>query len=304
MVSRYALLFVNTAFGWPMLPSADLLSGGPAYPLSSLGARISAQPTDSITLLGGVFNDNPSSITFSSPEDSQRLNDHGTNFRLSDKPLVIAEIQYSRPALGDMHYASQPDTLPGTYKLGAWYDFRNFDDQKTDNTGLPLADPASSGIPAHRRGNYSVYAVIDQLVWRPDEESSQGVGVFMRAMGTPQDRNVIDFSLNLGLTLKAPFAGRDSDTLGLGYGWANVSSSASSFDRYTNQVNATDAPVRSREQFIELTYQYQVTSWLQLQPDAQYVFNPGAGISDPNNPASTKKIGNEAVFGVRTNIAF
>ena len=33
-------LFVNTMFGWPMLPSADLPGGGPAYPLSALGVRL------------------------------------------------------------------------------------------------------------------------------------------------------------------------------------------------------------------------------------------------------------------------
>jgi porin len=41
---------------------------------------------------------------------------------------------------------------------------------------------------------------------------------------------------------------------------------------------------------------------MQLQPDVQYVFNPGAGIADPNNP--TEKVRNELVLGVRTNITF
>ena len=33
-------LFLNTVMGWPMIPSADLYTGGPAYPLSSLGVRL------------------------------------------------------------------------------------------------------------------------------------------------------------------------------------------------------------------------------------------------------------------------
>ncbi|MEA3116691.1 MAG: porin, partial [Caballeronia sp.] len=37
MVSSYAATFVNTMFGWPGLPSYDMPSGGPAYPLSGLG---------------------------------------------------------------------------------------------------------------------------------------------------------------------------------------------------------------------------------------------------------------------------
>jgi porin len=39
-----------------------------------------------------------------------------------------------------------------------------------------------------------------------------------------------------------------------------------------------------------------------LQPDIQYFFNPRDGIADPNDP--TRKIGNEVVIGLRTNITF
>jgi porin len=59
MVSQNALLFVNTMFGWPMVPSADLPGGGPAYPLSALGVRARLRPTDSLTFLAGVFNGSP-----------------------------------------------------------------------------------------------------------------------------------------------------------------------------------------------------------------------------------------------------
>ena len=60
--------------------------------------------------------------------------------------------------------------------------------------------------------------------------------------------------------------------------------------------------MRSSETYLELTYQYQVTPWLQLQPDIQYVFNPGGGILNPNDPATTVR--NELVLGLRTNILF
>ncbi len=47
-------------FGWPMVPSADLPGGGPAYPLSALGVRLRARPVDPLTFLAGVFNGSPS----------------------------------------------------------------------------------------------------------------------------------------------------------------------------------------------------------------------------------------------------
>ena len=41
---------------------------------------------------------------------------------------------------------------------------------------------------------------------------------------------------------------------------------------------------------------------MQVQPDVQYVFKPGGGLANPNNPG--QRIGNELVLGVRTNILF
>ncbi len=59
MASQGSALFINTMMGWPMVPSANLYAGGPAYPLSSLGVRVQGQLTDNITALAGVFQDNP-----------------------------------------------------------------------------------------------------------------------------------------------------------------------------------------------------------------------------------------------------
>src|SRR5581483_8712604 len=57
--SPSAGVFFNAAMGWPALPSADLPGGGPVYPLSALGVRARAHPTDAITVLAGVFNGSP-----------------------------------------------------------------------------------------------------------------------------------------------------------------------------------------------------------------------------------------------------
>jgi porin len=53
---------------------------------------------------------------------------------------------------------------------------------------------------------------------------------------------------------------------------------------------------------VEATYQYQVRPWMQLQPDLQYVFSPGAGIANPN--LTTQRLQNEFVLGVRANVLF
>lgn len=293
MGSQNALLYVNTMFGWAMLPSADLPGGGPAYPMSSLGVRLHARPKDSWTLLAGAFSGDIS---------NQNLN--STAFPLK-AVLGIAEIQYAYPALGATVHANGKNPLSRTYKFGVWYDSAKFADQRFDTDGRSLADPDSNGTARDHRGNYAFYAVADQMLWIDSRENDRTISVFFRPMGTPlADRNTIDFSMNAGLNFSEPIMHRDDDTFGIGMGYTHVSGQASDLDRdqrvYTNTLNY---PIRAGETYLETTYQYQLTPWWQLQPDFQYVFHPGAGVVNPNSTTGAK-VGNEAVFGVRMNFAF
>ncbi len=300
MVSQNALLYVNTMFGWPMLPSADLPGGGPAYPLSAPGIRFRAQPASGFTVLAGVFNGSPSPNN--NIPDPQVANPSGTSFPLNGGVLAIAELQYAYPALGGMVAANQTKPLSGTYRLGIWYDSESFADQRFDNTGLSLANPASAGIAAMHRGDYGIYGVVDQMLWQSESDDSRILSAFARVMGTPEtDRNLIDFSVNTGLNLKDPLPDRPDDTFGIAIGLAHVSGRVAALDNDFTMFG-TYTPAQLTETVVEVTYQYQVTPWWQLQPDFQYVFNVGGGEANPNIP--TQKIRNEAMIGLRTNIAF
>jgi porin len=296
LVSANSALFINTMMGWPMVPSADLYAGGPAYPLSSLGVRLRAQLPAGFTVLGGVFDDNPPGGPFDA--DSQLLGSTrwGGNFNLRTGALIIGEIQYAlnQPSNGQMDYGVGSSGLPGTYKLGFWADTAPFPSPRFDNTGAPLA--VTGGTPLNLRNDFSIYGVADQMVWQVGGDDPRSVSVFARLMGAPGDRNLINFSVNAGITMKAPLPGRDDDSVGIGFGIAKFSPTAAGFDLDSG------VPVRGTETFIEVTYQAQVTGWWQLQPDFQYVFNPGGGILNPNDP--TQRIGNEAILGLRSIVAF
>jgi porin len=297
MISSYANTFINTMFGWAAVPSYDMPAGGPAYPLSALGARVRAQITPSVTTLVGVFDGNPAPGV----GDPQQLNPSGTNFNLHNGTLFIGEIQYfvNQPGEGAMEMPNGKNSasggLPGTYKLGVWYNNNSFPDQLIDNTGLSLANPNSTGIPEQHTGNYSFYAVADQMIWRPDPDEPRSIGVFARVMGAPGDRNEVSISANLGVVMKAPFKGRDNDSVGLALTYIKIGNHLSDFDAQSGLVP------RSSETAVEATYQYQVNPWWQLQGDMQYTFNPGAG-QNPNNP--TQGMHNTFVIGLRTNITF
>jgi porin len=303
MVSQNALLFVNTMFGWPMLPSADMPGGGPAYPLSALGARVRAHPTNALTVLAGLYNGSPVGNNAYDAGDPQRQNSTGTSFPLHGGALAIAELQYAFPALGGMVEPGAAEPLAGTYKLGFWYDSERFADQAYDSTGLSLADPASNGMPQTHRGNYAIYAVMDQTVWQDQHDADRSLAMFLRPMWTPlADRNLITFSVNAGLVLHDPLPQRPNDTLGIGVNYARVSGRTATLDRDTALFAGSYTPVQSGETVVEATYQYQATPCWQIQPDIQYTFNPGGGVANPNQPGQSVK--NELVVGVRTNIAF
>lgn len=301
IVSQYAGLFVNTMMGWPMLPSADLYAGGPAYPLSSPGVRLRFRPSDAVTVLAGVFDDDPPGGAFNNDSQLRGAEASGTQFNLGNGALWIGEIQYAANASPAKDCSNLACGLPGTYKVGGWYDSGSFLDQRFDSNGVSLASPASNGLAMRHRGNFSVYGVIDQMVWR-EPSGPHSIGVFARAMGAPADRNLIDASLNAGFSLKAPLPGRDDDTVGVGYGWAHISGNASALDRDTARFTGTAFPVRSAEHFVEVTYQYQIAPWWQLQPDFQYVIDPGGGIQNPQH--TSQIVGDEAIFGLRTTITF
>jgi porin len=95
---------------------------------------------------------------------------------------------------------------------------------------------------------------------------------------------------------------RDDDSLGIGFGVAKVSPLAGGLDADTAFFSGSPFPVRGSETFIEVTYQYQATGWWQLQPDFQYVVNPGGGILDPSRPG--RRVRDAAVLGLRTAVTF
>ena len=124
--------------------------------------------------------------------EAQHRNPHGLNFRVTDPPLLIGELQYA--------YALDP-ARHGTLKVGTWVHADRFNDQRYTAQGLSLADPAGSGVPAQRRGNVGPYAVIEQMLVPLDAKGETGVAAFARINATLPDRNLISFYADGGLNV-------------------------------------------------------------------------------------------------------
>ncbi len=190
-VSQYAALFINTTFGWPSILGINLPSGGPAYPLATPGLRIKIALSPEWVISAALFNGDPAPA---GPGDPQARDARGTAFRSDGGLFWIGEAAYTADI------ALFGDNLPGTYKLGAWYHDGPFADEHYDTSGVSLADPTSNGMAARHRGDFGGYFIIDQLLLRRSGTSDQGLGLFLRAGGDPDDRNLIAFHADAGLT--------------------------------------------------------------------------------------------------------
>jgi porin len=289
-ISNTASLFVNSTFGWPGIFAEDLPGGGPAYPYAVPGAQIIVKPDDAWTLQAAIFNGSP---TGSDPDG----NANGLGFPLGDGVLAIAEAAY----------AYTPDKggtgLPGTYKIGGWYNSERFDSLTTASNGLSLADPAASGDPRGLEGDFAVYAIADQTLWQEAGGAGSSLNGFVRvAIAPQQDRNSVSWYVDLGLAYKGLLPGRDNDIAGIGFSYAGMSSGMKDQARAENTFGGTSQPIPSSEAVIEATYQAAVTPWLKAQPFFQYVIRPGGNAPDPDKPNS--RIQNAAIFGMRAVASF
>ena len=273
------------------MPALDLPSGGPNYPLATPFVRAQFAPSGEITLLGAIYNGDPAPPGAGDPQLRDR---HGTAFRLNDHSLSFAELQYSPAVLAS--YGQ-----PGTYKLGIWIATGPFADPLLDTQGVPLASPASNGQPLLHATDRALYAVIDQMVWKKPNTVAQGLGFFVQIMHAPDDRNLSDLFVEGGLNWKGIIPGRSHDAAGLAVTYAGIGAAARHFSDDLVFYSGLGAPYRQGETVVEATYRTRLRPWLKLQPDVQYVINPGAGIPTAQSPGP---LPNALVFGVRVTVDF
>lgn len=295
-------LFINGTFGWPAIKASNLPAGGPAPPIAVPGIRIKAALTENITAFGAVFNGDPSGP---GEADPQLRDHHGLAFRVNDPPWVIGQVRFNY----DIDIGGRP--LAGNFTPGAWKHYGSFDSQRFTAEGLSIADPGGSGVPARLRGNYGIFAVIEQVLYRPPEvkdnstsASIPGVTAFGRIAYSPPDRNLIDLYVDGGIGFVGFTPGRPLDRFGVAMAYMRISNTARNLDLDTQAFTGIQSPVRSNETLIEMIYEAHIKPGWLIAPYFQYVFRPSGGIPNPNDPTGVSRIGDAAVFGVTTTIRY
>jgi porin len=147
--------------------------------------------------------------------------------------------------------ATHESGCKGTYRFGLWYHSARVD----EITAAPAAGTKSS--------NHGLYAVLDQPLWHEEKGHEEGLGTFLQFSWAPDDRNELGLYYGGGLSYTGLLDDREEDVTGIGVASARLG------DDFRNVSGGT------HETAVEFFYRIQCTPCLALQPDLQYIVNPG-----------------------------
>jgi len=144
----------------------------------------------------------------------------------------------------EFQFNNEHATRGSTYKIGAW------------NHTSDL--------------HYGFYAIGDQKLWTPVNNSNQGLACFTQLGISPKKDCDIDYYSSFGLHYTGLF--NKDDQLGVAFAHASIRHSE-------NPTSLFESP---SENVIELTYQLQLTKHLSIQPDIQYIISPSGDKATAN----------------------
>ena len=259
--SRWSNIFINSCFG--TFPTISMGTNLPIYPVGGLGARIDFHPSSSTFIRAAVFD--------SKPGQASTNDKHGTLFHLNPSTgvIVIAEAGYQITPSPDNRGKDE------SYILGTYYDSHRFTGNFVETT--------------HNK-NGGLYAIVNRLLYRKtpyvnEQSNTTGLGAFASCAVAPADRNQVSLYVDCGINYNGLFPGRDNDVFGF----------ALSYTKISGNYLVNNIPVDSgHETVLEVTYRIQVTDHIDIQPDFQYIFDPGALRHRPN----------AVVAGVRYDLTF
>lgn len=170
-----------------------------------------------------------------------------TNFGLDLNISPSAGLFY----IGELTWSHSWQELEGTCKLGGFYHSGRF--------------PSVCNPDAFHQGSSGIYLMADQLLLNGDKESGR-LGTFFQVGYSPDPCSLNDFYMAYGINFSGWGNASPGNNLGLALAHASTNQSlvASHPDTY-----------RQCETAIELTYTHHLTDQLVLQPDIQYILNPG-----------------------------
>jgi porin len=257
--SQYFKAFTSVAFD--LVPLGIFLNapGAFGYPLTTWGARFKFEPIDSFYVMAGCYDGDPAT-----KEDDR----HGVDFTMRGPPFFIGEAGYR------WNYGKDTTGLPGNLKIGGYFNGGNAEVFASNLAGRSIET---------LEDRYGFYLVSDQALLRwGDPAEKRHLGAFAAFVVAPDERvNQVPYFFDAGLVAYGFLPKRRHDFVGFG-----VASGWYSGDlQRAEQVQALTAPsvgVQDWEMTLEFTYGCTIRPGLLVQPDVQYLINPGGNRSLPN----------------------
>ncbi|PWU07656.1 MAG: hypothetical protein C5B47_05765 [Verrucomicrobia bacterium] len=281
----YGLLVNNGIDGQPnAICSSGYMT---AWPASTWGGRIRID--DKKDHLYGMFG------LYQITSRQYNPNYHGVDFgiRPYDGLGMIAEVGWTpefqphprpvdTPKVSDVPPSDGDDGwhgMAGHYKFGAYYvywpDIPTFNGQKAP-------------------GTYGFYWTFDQMVYQAKPGSDCGLTLWGACILAPDQRTaVLPFSFYGGAIYTGLIPGRSKDktTVGVIYG---AFSDVYAHSEKVPTLPEGDRGVPTYELVLEACYTIQLSKFWNVQPDVQYIINPGG----------TGRIPNALVIGAQVNFSF
>jgi len=203
----------------------------------------------------GVYNTNPFSASGAN---------HGVDFSLqqgNSGVLTVFQLNYR------LNQAKTDTGLPGEYAIGGSYDTNRFS---------TLNPP-----PGTVSGNYAVYAMFQQMVFRDGAPGSKrGLTVWGEfALSPRQSASLIPYLVAGGLSYRGLFPSRGEDVASLGV---------------VSGILSRHVPDASAETVVEANYQATLPHGIFVTPDVQYVIKP----------SGSSRIKNALVLGLQLAVSF
>ncbi|RME96137.1 MAG: hypothetical protein D6766_01440, partial [Verrucomicrobia bacterium] len=136
--------------------------------------------------------------------------------------------------------------------------------------GLMVAEgdfPDLSGNGAIHRHSWVGYLLVEQQLWsEPDGQPGEGLTAFARFGAGPADRQAGRLGVDAGLHRRGLLPGRPEDVAALGVVHLGLS-------RLLARPSA--AAAMEAETVVEFTYRWQWRPWAYVQPDVQWILQPG-----------------------------
>jgi porin len=236
-VTRPMDIFFNGAYAWTFTLDQSGLNGPSTYPNTALAFRVRQKLNDQWNVQAAVLDGVPDSLRYPS--------DNAVIFNKTNGALMIGEIDY---------------TPTRTSKILAGYwdytgKFPAFNQTNPDGTRRQVFGSDGGYIGGATR----IYS----------QTARRGLDVFANVGFAGPGVNLIDRSLNVGLTYTGLLDDRPFDRAGVAVGIAHSSSA------YQQMQLASGNGVKDYETNFELTWRAPINRWLTIQPDIQYWINPG-----------------------------